>query len=176
MRGGLTVVATVLAVAPAWFVGAPQNRATATPDDRYRGWAVYGGGPDQIRYSSLTQINRSNVQRLEVAWTFDSGESGGLQTNPIVVDRVLYTTTPSHKVVALDAASGVVRWTFDSAIEGRRTGDYAWKVPLGEYPELTAKGLRHQLRPKVSRVRQGDGRARVGNDAPFLGHRDSVHV
>jgi quinoprotein glucose dehydrogenase len=85
----------------------------------YTGWPAYGGGPDQIRYSSLTQINRANVRRLEVAWTYDSGETGGLQTNPIVADGVLFTTTPKHRVVALDAGSGAVRWTFDSGIEGR---------------------------------------------------------
>jgi quinoprotein glucose dehydrogenase len=82
-------------------------------------WPAYGGGPEQIRYSRLTEINRSNVRQLEVAWTYDSGETGGLQTNPIVVDGVLFTTTPRHKVVALDAASGTVRWKFDSGIEGR---------------------------------------------------------
>ena len=67
----------------------------------------------------LAQINRTNVRQLEVAWTYDSGETGGLQTNPIVVDDVLFTTTPKHRVVALDAATGAVRWTFDSGIEGR---------------------------------------------------------
>jgi quinoprotein glucose dehydrogenase len=85
----------------------------------YSGWPAYGGGPEQIRYSSLTQINRSNVGQLEVAWTYDSGETGGLQANPIVVDGLLFTTTPKHKVVALDASIGSVRWTFDSGIEGR---------------------------------------------------------
>jgi quinoprotein glucose dehydrogenase len=84
-----------------------------------RDWPAYGGGAAQIRYSSLAQIDRSNVRRLEVAWTYDAGETGGLQTNPIVVDGVLFTTTPKHKVVALDGATGAVRWTFDSGIEGR---------------------------------------------------------
>ena len=83
----------------------------------YRGWPAYGGGPESLRYSALDQINRDNVGRLQVAWTYDSGEEGGLQTNPIVVDGVLYTTTPKHRVVALDAASGALRWRFDSKIE-----------------------------------------------------------
>ena len=85
----------------------------------YRGWPAYGGGSEQIRYSALAQINRSNVKGLAVAWTYDSGETGGLQTNPIVVDGVLYTTTPKHSVVALDAASGKVRWRFDTKRPGR---------------------------------------------------------
>lgn len=85
----------------------------------YRGWPAYGGGPEQIRYSALAQINRANVKGLVVAWTYDSGETGGLQTNPIMVDGVLYTTTPRHSVVALDAASGIVRWRFDTKRQGR---------------------------------------------------------
>ena len=91
---------------------------TATAGD-YRGWAFYGGGPDQIRYSSLDQINRGNVKRLEVAWTYDSGEPGGLQTQPIVVDGVLYGYTPTHKTFALRADTGEHLWTFDSGIKGQ---------------------------------------------------------
>ena len=60
----------------------------------------YGGGPEQIRYSSLTQINRTNVTQLEVAWTYDTGEAGALQTQPVVVDGVLYGYTPTHKTFA----------------------------------------------------------------------------
>jgi quinoprotein glucose dehydrogenase len=84
-----------------------------------RDWPAYGGGPASIRYSPLTQITRANVQDLEVAWTYDPHETGGLQTNPIVVGRTLYTTTPLHHVVALDAATGAVRWTFDSGLTSR---------------------------------------------------------
>jgi quinoprotein glucose dehydrogenase len=83
-----------------------------------RDWPVYGGGPEDTRYSSLAQINRSNVRRLRVAWTFDSAETGGLQTSPIVVGGVLYAYTPSQKVIALDAATGRLRWKFDSGITG----------------------------------------------------------
>jgi len=46
-------------------------------------WSAYGGGPEQIRYSSLRQINRTNVRQLEVAWTYDTGEMGGMQTQPV---------------------------------------------------------------------------------------------
>lgn len=91
--------------------------ATFATTPGYRGWAIYGGGADQIRYSTLDQINRSNVAHLEVAWIFDARESGGLQSNPIVVDGLLYATTPKHRVVALDAATGAVRWQFDSKMD-----------------------------------------------------------
>ncbi len=92
--------------------------AAAFPAERSREWPAYGGGPASIRYSPLEQIHRGNVSRLEVAWTYDSKESGGLQTNPIVVEGVLYTLTPKHRVIALDAATGAERWTFDSGIPG----------------------------------------------------------
>ena len=79
-------------------------------------WPVYGGGPESIRYSSLTQINRANVKRLKLAWTFDASdgvEGSELEVNPIVVNGVLYATTVSLTVVALDAATGRLVWRFD---------------------------------------------------------------
>jgi quinoprotein glucose dehydrogenase len=81
---------------------------------------VYGGGPAQIHYSPLSQINRANVTRLKVAWTYDTGEksSYGFETTPIIIDGVLYGLTPSQKVFSLDAATGRVRWKFDSGIQG----------------------------------------------------------
>ena len=82
-------------------------------------WRVYGGNAAGTRYSPLTQITRENVGRLAVAWTFDTGETGGFQVNPIVVDGVMYATTPSHRTIALDAATGAPKWTFDSGIEGK---------------------------------------------------------
>jgi len=84
----------------------------------YQDWPVYGGTPQNDHYSRLAQINRKNVSELRVAWTFDSGESGGLQTNPIVVDGVLYGLTPTQKVFALNAATGKLLWEFDSGILG----------------------------------------------------------
>lgn len=81
------------------------------------GWG-YGGGPEQRRYSPLTQINRSNVNQLEVAWTYDTGEPGAMQTQPVVVGDVLYGYTPTHKTFALNAATGAPLWTFDSGIRG----------------------------------------------------------
>jgi len=81
-------------------------------------WPVYGGQAANDHYSALTQINRSNVTRLRVAWTFDSHEPGGLQTSPLIVGRTLYAYTPTQKVIALDATSGKLLWTFDSGIKG----------------------------------------------------------
>jgi quinoprotein glucose dehydrogenase len=85
--------------------------------DSFRTWSVFGGGPDNIHYSNLDQINRDNVHSLQVAWTFDSGDQhpkSEMECNPIVVDGVLYATTPNGSVVALDAASGSLRWRYDA--------------------------------------------------------------
>jgi quinoprotein glucose dehydrogenase len=80
-------------------------------------WATYGG--DQAtHYSSLAQINKSNVKQLEVAWSYDTEETGGLQTTPIEVAGVVFGISPSQKIFALDAATGKVKWKFDSGIVG----------------------------------------------------------
>ena len=81
-------------------------------------WPVYGGAPENTHYSSLAQINRGNVAQLQMAWSFDTGETGVLQTSPIVVDGVLFGITPTQKIFALDAATGKLLWKFDSGIAG----------------------------------------------------------
>jgi quinoprotein glucose dehydrogenase len=91
----------------------------------YRTWNMFGGGPDNIHYSTLNQINRGNVRSLQVAWTFDSGDQhpkSEMECNPIVVDGVLYATTPNGDVVALDAATGVLHWRFDPNVGLKNIG------------------------------------------------------
>src|SRR5437762_3586636 len=86
--------------------------AAALPD---ADWPQHGGR-DNIRYSPLAQIDRANVARLKPAWTYDSHDAfkgSEMQSNPVVVDGVLYATTPTLKVVALNAATGAELWTFD---------------------------------------------------------------
>jgi len=81
-------------------------------------WSVTGGEPGNSRYSPLDHINRDNVAQLRVAWTYRTGDlpangTGEIQATPIVVDGVLYTTTPTLAVVALRADSGTLLWRFD---------------------------------------------------------------
>jgi quinoprotein glucose dehydrogenase len=88
---------------------------TATAADT--GWPV-NGGPYNIRYTTLSQITPANVVQLKVAWTYDSHDSfqgSEMQSNPIVVDGVLYATTPKLHVIAIDAATGRELWNFDPA-------------------------------------------------------------
>jgi len=94
----------------------PQESSASRQEQR--DWPAYGGAPGNNHYSPLAQINRNNVKRLAVAWTFDTQEEGGLQTSPIIVDGVLYGITPTQKVFALDAATGKLLWKFDSGIRG----------------------------------------------------------
>ncbi len=81
-----------------------------------RDWKVYGGDSGSTRYSSLTQINRDNVHKLQVAWTYETGDAfanSEMQCNPLIVKGILYATTPKLRLIALDAATGKLRWQFD---------------------------------------------------------------
>lgn len=93
------------------------SASTTLADDA--GWPAYGGDPGGSRYSTLTQIDRDNVARLRVAWTFRTGELGdgatdwersAFEATPILFDGTLYLTTGSTDVVAVDAATGELRW------------------------------------------------------------------
>ncbi len=111
MRIGVAIVATSLTV----FAADLKKDAVRVED-----WPAYGGGAAGRRQSGLTQINRSNVGQLQVAWSFDTGEGkGDPQTQPIVVDGVVYGVTPKHKIIALDGATGKLLWKFDSGVAGR---------------------------------------------------------
>ncbi len=82
-------------------------------------WQRYGHDSGGARFSPLTQIDRTNVARLAVAWTYHTGEVAlgnqdrAFECTPIVVDGVLYLSTPSSRVIALDAETGRERWVFD---------------------------------------------------------------
>lgn len=90
--------------------------------DSYTEWSEYLGGPDRNHYSSLTQINRSNVQNLEVAWIYSTADSGQMQVNPIIVDGVLFGVTANVQAFALDAATGKEIWNFkDKSQKGSNT-------------------------------------------------------
>jgi quinoprotein glucose dehydrogenase len=99
------------------FLSLVVSAGCALGQTSYRGWAVAGGGTsDGIHYSSLRQINTQNVGSLRTAWQFDSHDEypgSDIQCNPIVVDGVMFITTPKLRVVALDAATGKQIWSFN---------------------------------------------------------------
>lgn len=78
-------------------------------DRSFATWSQYLGGADSSQYSSLKQINKSNVKQLEVAWTYPTGP-GTYTFNPLIVDGVMYVLAQSNAVVALDAATGKELW------------------------------------------------------------------
>ncbi len=91
-----------------------------------RDWPVYRGDPGATQYAALAQIHAGNVHRLAPVWEYrtkDAASGSTMYANPLIVDGVLYVTTPALKVVALDAATGRERWVFDPApfFPGRRS-------------------------------------------------------
>jgi len=112
---GLVPVVLVTAIACAPAAPAPPQNAN---------WAL-NGGDGNARFSPLTQITKANVAQLKVAWTYESGDhftASEMQSNPVVVDGVLYATTPTLQVVAVNAATGQQLWKYDpSGGSGART-------------------------------------------------------
>src|SRR5688572_3857391 len=75
----------------------------------YTTWTAYQGGAHSSQYSALDQINKSNVSRLDVAWTYPI--TGNVTFNPIVVDGVMFVQGTANSIVAIDAATGKEIWT-----------------------------------------------------------------
>jgi len=110
---------TFLPLCHSWLIALVFTLLQATPASAAdQDWRFYGGDAGKTRHSTLETINRDNVGRLALAWSYDTGEKGDTQTQPIVVGRVMFAYTPTHKAVALDAATGKALWTFDSGITG----------------------------------------------------------
>jgi quinoprotein glucose dehydrogenase len=79
-------------------------------------WPNVGNDKGGQRYSGLDQINRENVASLKVAWTYNTGDAGATTTiecTPLVVEGLMFVTTVTSKVVALDPATGREVWQFD---------------------------------------------------------------
>jgi quinoprotein glucose dehydrogenase len=93
------------------------------PKASYRDWQIYHGDYGGSHYSELDQINRNNVKQLEVAWIWHAGEQGStIECNPIIVDGVVYATTPRIHCVALDGKTGELLWRFNPWSRGGRGG------------------------------------------------------
>jgi quinoprotein glucose dehydrogenase len=77
-------------------------------------WREYAGGADSSQYSALKQIDRTNVGKLEIAWTYPTGDGLKYSFNPIMVDGFLYVLAKRNSIVALDARTGKEIWTYTS--------------------------------------------------------------
>ncbi len=102
-------------------------------------WPAYGGNAEGTRYSQLAEIDRGNVQRLTLAWTYRTGELGEgspvrdkltFEATPLHFDGTLYLTTAFGKVIALDPVTGRERWTFDPQVDRTK-----------RYSELASRGV-----------------------------------
>lgn len=84
-------------------------------------WLTYSGNYAGWRYSTLDQINVSNISRLQAQWVFQSGVQGLFETTPLVVDGVLYGTGPEDVAFAVDARTGKAIWRYKRALPEKMT-------------------------------------------------------
>ena len=113
-----------LGLAVLFACSAPPNaadrlRALGYPEETLTSWSHYLGDPGRTHYSSLAQIDTSNVDRLEVAWTYASGGlAEGVRTeiqhSPLIVDSALYGTNASVELFKVDARTGEEIWRVQS--------------------------------------------------------------
>src|SRR3990172_4681768 len=132
----------------------------ASPFGAGADWSTYLGDAGRTHYSTLTQIDKTNVAKLRVAWTYDTGDRGEYQANNLIVRAVLYTASPTRKVIALDAATGKELWKWDPMSErpgaggGRQRGLVYWENSTGgEARIFTGAGnCLYALGPKTGAV------------------------
>ena len=118
LKPGVTALAVVVLV-----VATPRSQSERVSAP-YTTWRDYGGGADSMQYSALTQIDKTNVARLEQAWFFPvPDKSGNLGFNPTVVDGVMYLIGAQGSIVAVEAATGKQVWSH--RVEGATTGGRA---------------------------------------------------
>ena len=123
-------------------------------------WPVYLGGKERNLYSPLEQINRENISKLEVAWTYETGDSAEYQANNLIIQGVLYTPTQTRKVIALNAATGAELWKWDPANEhtgagrARQRGLVYWANETGGEQRLftAVKGFLFAVDPKTGKT------------------------
>jgi quinoprotein glucose dehydrogenase len=100
--------------------------ATTLQAQRAENWAAWGGDAGAQKYSALADVNRGNVGKLQVSWTWEAHEQpipaspgqmparpGQFQASPLAIDDTLYFPTPYNRVIALDATSGRELWSYD---------------------------------------------------------------
>ncbi len=129
-------------------------------------WPVYLGGKERNLWSPLKQIDRDNVSKLKVAWTYDTGHDAEYQANNLIVDGVLYTPTQTREIVALDAATGRELWKWDPEEEGagkgraRQRGLVFWQNDQGGERRLFTgvRGFLFAVDPKTGKTIRSFGK------------------
>src|SRR5579862_584139 len=112
------------------------------------GWTHYGADAGGTRFSPLKQIDRGNVARLKVAWTYHTGamqpesvsnQKAAFEATPILVNGTLYLSTPFNQVIALDPVSGAEKWKYDPGVKRDQP-----------YSEVTSRGVAAWLDSKAA--------------------------
>ncbi|HEX9806347.1 MAG TPA: PQQ-binding-like beta-propeller repeat protein [Alteraurantiacibacter sp.] len=126
-------------------------QTAAEPYD-YESWEAYLGGGESSQYSSLEQINRSNVSQLEVAWEFPTGEGQPPRFNPVVAGGRMYVINGAGQFVALNPATGEKIW--ESSLEGRigARGVNYWTDGSDERLMVLNNGVLRALDAKTGQV------------------------
>ncbi|MEO0898385.1 MAG: c-type cytochrome [Bacteroidota bacterium] len=102
--------------------GCLQDSVSSSKDHiKDENWAFYLGAPSSTQFKDFTQINSQNVSKLTKVWEYHAGDKhpdnrSQIQCNPLIIDGVLYGTSPKLKLFALDAKTGQERWKFDPSI------------------------------------------------------------
>jgi len=87
-----------------------KNKSAPLAEQQHQEWKDYGGGPDHSKYVDFTQITKSNVNQLEVDFTYPTYDNSGYSFNPIIVDNVMYVLARNNSLVAVDATTGKEIW------------------------------------------------------------------
>jgi len=125
-------------------------------------WSTYLGDKRSSQYSSLDQINTQNIQSLQLAWQYDEGEANKkgrsqIQCNPLVIDGIVYGTTATLKLIALDGVTGLKIWTFDP-YDGDFT-NFGMGVNRGlvYYPDKTKERIFYAAGPNIYAIDLSSG-------------------
>ncbi|HRE07263.1 MAG TPA: PQQ-binding-like beta-propeller repeat protein [Opitutaceae bacterium] len=150
------LVLSVLALTAVWVTGHLRGAAGTN-------WSTYLGDKGASHYSTLTQITPQNVAGLEVAWVWRAGDAREnktqIQCNPLVIDGVVYATTPQLRVVALDAATGRERWRFEPVdANGVNRGLAFWSEGSDRRILFSAGRWLHAIDASTGRLIPGFGR------------------
>jgi glucose dehydrogenase len=148
-RRASTAIATVLA-----FFSLSTAVIAADGTNKPGDWPLYHGNSKSRRYSELDQINKTNVERLKVAWIHQPGDiTGGLQATPIVIDGVLYYISANNKVQALDAASGKELWRYETKLDPVASEVFFERETIPRSETASTKLFKEAAIPKTYRPR-----------------------
>ncbi len=97
-------------------VGAVESDDLLSAASNNSNWLMYGRTYDSQRHSSLKQINKKNVAQLIPLWTFQTGVLDGFECSPLVIDGVMYITTPWNHAYAIDCLTGSQLWHYQKSL------------------------------------------------------------